>query len=430
MTAQYHYQSVSELLAWDANLLEHDAWEHNERMTIKALNRHGELETYNIVGSISSNPGMFALVRWANSSKHWTWFEAFTDFQALDAANKAKAWREASKAQQIVKPARRNREHEKCYITLHEEITVTCEDTGISYTVRLPIPTALNASLNLPVLHPLAFAENVQTIMQRYSKHGVRIETELEAQVLAGMLLTILRSKNLLICKDAPKANMFLQAATRETLGFAVRWFYGRPSVVNFPALALQLDDASRIREVMRDVPLSPQQKATQEAEVFILNYIKACKGESNKDEAAHIHIQPSKKEQKKVRVYTDLVVQQVKDSQKASKTGENLLAKLVSQHPGQHNLMFGQIKTTLKILAFASSKLREDIARKLRDTFPGNEAASELAVMFAAIKQDAIEDDLLSFTQTIKAEVQDFQATKGRMKFDFMSKIKGGNNA
>lgn len=401
---------------FDYDLLAHQSPDWTEIKAKSAAS--GLIESYRLAGSISQNPGFYAFFNYANSKRLWQYVEVFTSWQERQEQEKL---RKVEPTTPTVKHLRKNRQHERAYIVLHEEQTVTCEDTGISYTVRLPIPTAINDVLNLPVLHPLAFYENVRMLMQQYQRTGLRIEQELEAQVLSGMLLTVLRHRNLLICKDAPRANTFLRAATLNTLGYALRFFYQRTSTLGYPALAMHLEDSARIKDAFKHIELSDAEKATQEAELFILNYIKACKGESTADEAAHIQIKPSK--HAKVKVYSDTVVSQTKLAQAGEKQGLVFLAKLVSAYPGQHTLMFDRIKQTLKMLAFASEKVRKDIAARLRETFPSSSDAIELAAIFAAIKQDAIEDDLLSFTQTLKKEIEQHQDNKPK-KVDFMSRL------
>lgn len=362
-------------------------------------------------------PQYYPMLRYCNAHI-WDWYEIIPSAQKQVIAQHSDAGPEHRGDGMLeIKRRKRNRVHEKLYIYLHEEQTVTCEETGISFKCALPAP----ASLNLAYVHPLAHFQNVQDVMKAYKRSGIRLEQELEAQVLAGMLLTMLRNRNLLLCKDAPKANLFLSAASKDILAYAVRWFYSRTSTIGFPALSLYLEDTQRIAEVQQGIKhLSPQQIASQNAETFIIKYMQACRGESVLDEAAHIKLAPSK-EQRKVKIYTDNLVQQHKAAERKGKDGNALLGRLVSAYPGQYSLLFTSIKTNLKGLAFLSEKFRMQVASKLRDTFPANSDAIELAEIFAHVEQNAIEDDLESFTQSIKKDVTEFK----RMKVDFMSKIK-----
>jgi len=328
-----------------------------------------------------------------------------------------------------VKHRKRNREHEQAYIVLHEEATITCEETGISFVCRLPVPATSQAAkaINLSILHPLAFFDNVQAVLRQYYKTGIRLERELEPQVLAGMLLTIWKHKNLLICKDYARANMFLSAATKQTLSFAVRYYHNLPSTLMMPAISLYLDDSAVIKSVLRNVPLSSLQKAQQEAELFILNYIKACRGESQTDEVGHI--KPAK-QSAKVKLYSDPSLQQHKLVKSKATQAIELLDTITKAQADKsaHSLLFVIIRQNIKMLTYLSDKAKADLAHKIVTTFPNNNDALTLSRIFADIVTDKIEDDLLSFTQELTRNKQEWQH-QNKIKVDFMSKITKPNN-
>lgn len=305
---------------------------------------------------------------------------------------------------------KRNREHEHCYIVLHEENTVTCEETGISFTCRLPIPAQSQAApaANLSTLHPLSSFIVVEDVIRRYYKTGIRLEAELDSQVLAGMLITILKHKGLLFCKDYVKANLYLQAATPATLSYAVRYFHNLPSTLGMVGLALNLEDRQVIRNILKRSGLSEQQQAQQQAEVQLLNYMKAVKGESYTDDPAIA--QPKPKDKAKVRLYSDPVVSQSKNVKAKMQQASLLLSKLdKSAHP----MLFELLRTSIKNLVFLSDKVKQDVAQRLVTAFPGNDQAFELSRIFADIATDKLEDDLLTFTQQIEHDKQPAKKTK-----------------
>lgn len=350
----------------------------------------------------------------------WDWMCIYNNVQ-LDSKAYTATELEATKN---IKRKKKNREHEQAYITLHEQTTVTCEETGITYNVNLPIPQVAQAykAANLSTLHPLAFFKNVEDVIRQYYKTGIRLESELDAQVLAGMLLTILKQKNLVICKDYPKANIFLQNATKGTLAYAVRYFHNLPSSLHLPALSLYLDDSVFINIILDSAPLSAMQKKQQQAEFMILNYIKACKGESTIDETAHIRIETKKDKKSKVRIYYDPAVKAHKQVKDDTRVALDLLDKIQKEAP-HHNVLFSLIKGQIKMLAFMSDKARGEIAHRIITSFPNNNNALVLSQIFSETDTKDIENDLFSFTETIEKDLETYQKQK-KVKVDFLSKL------
>lgn len=439
-TAKMGFQAIRNNLEglgmFDPGLFDYDALagEASGKIVIKALSKNNGIETYTLWGELKDNPGFVAASKILMQKGAWVWMEKVQDStmppKQYDLSPAGAKHYNGNECPVAIKRFRHDRQHRSVNIKLCEYTTVTCEETGISELVRLPIPSALNESLNLPTQNPLAFPENVRTLLRHYNKSGIRIEQELQPQVLAGVLLTVLRSKGLLICHDAPKANAFLRCAKPETLGHAIRYFWYSSSGVGMPGLSVNLEDQKRVSSVLAGVDMSEDERREQLADYFILNYLRACRGESTANDPSHIVFTPSRKNQTKtVRVYTDPVQAQAKKAQLDAGLGKNLVTALRSQFPGQHTLLLQNVENTLKILAMASQKLRYDIAAKLRSVFPENENAAKLASIFQSVKSDAIEDDLFSFSQSLKTEIKEFQdSPKGTVrqtvKFDFMSKL------
>lgn len=438
--------SLEQVLEYDPNLLEYDAWPNGQdtdyTITIARCKDSGIVETYAIAGTMAENPGFMAFCQGAmhgihaNRPKTWDWFEAISHYQNDEANSKlAKAKREHAQSK-LPAPKRipRNTEHEQAGILIHEECIVTCEETGISFPVRLPMPLRTYRALNLPTVHPLSFPDNVRSLMYHYSKAGIPIERELERQVLAGIFLSVLRSKGLLVCRDAQKANAFLQAASLNTLGYAIRWFYYKTSVQGFVGLSMDMADSSRLQERLAYSGIPESQWAEKLAETFIWNYIKACSGESLAEEQAHITLQPSRKDTKgKFKVYTDSAVQQDKQAKRAAAEATNALNALVSRYPSEHGLLFKQVRDILKMLIMSNPQVRFKLADRLIGILPQDEDAKVIAHVLRTVKQDAAEDELMSFSQQIAQELEIKQAASiqnetnspaklVRPKVDFMS--------
>lgn len=321
---------------------------------------------------------------------------------------------------------RNNTQHKEAGLTLYTDVSVTCEETGITHKVNLPVP----GNFNYPVMSPLASYQTVQDVLRSYSEKGWQIEKVLEPQMLAGMLITILRHKQLLIhCKDPAKANAYLRAARQETLAWAIRWFNARNSVLGMPKLSLEIADNLTLYSQLDYRDIMESEKRTYLAENTIIQYLKACRGDSGTEDTSiqrAIDAKAKAKVKGKVKVYTDNVVKEVKQVEKGEKEAKVLLAKLISEYPGQHSIFFNSVKANIGILAFMSDDKRTSFAARIKETLIGNPTAQELANIFAHTSTDAIEDDLLSFTHQFEKERDDYIASKGtKTKVDFLSKLK-----
>lgn len=347
-------------------------------------------------------------------------------------------------ATQNIQIVRRNTVHKQASIKLEKEQLVICPITGISYICQLPAP----ARLQLSIQSPLASYDAVRTLIQSYYKTGVKMESELEPQVLAGMLLTILRYKRLLpdaAIKDTKKANLFLQQATPHVLSYAVRYFYSLASTIGKPCLSLTLEDDTCLRSYGLFQP--NKDGYSKESEIFILNYIRACKGETVKERyilpaSTSVKILPANltgvigkgfsnksvgigSEKVKAKIYTDKVKQQVIQAKDASTEGIQLLGKLPML--AGNGLFAQQLKGQILMIQFLSLDARQQVRQRIIANWPSNQDAHRLADLFHTLDTKAVEDDLLSFTQTVAAEQATWQEQKkGLVNFAAMLVNKG----
>lgn len=308
----------------------------------------------------------------------------------------------------------RNRDHERAYIHLADDTTCTCTETGISFKVTLAAPLRLN----LEVLHPLAFNNNVESLILSYRKSGIHLEKELERQVLAGMLITTLRHKGLLACTDYPAANLCLQRAKGETLSHVLRFIAGSKSTKGMPSLRL-------IPEAIYDtayIPMGMTQAACidDRVEIMLQNYVKLCKGEGE-GETRHTSIWQKPKDTGKVRIYGGNLSIESRQADAAAKHADILLDKLNNEiHITQ--TVKDHIERQIDAFAFLGTDKREKIAREIIHMFPTSKTAKELAALFARTKTETIELGLESFTQSLESELGEFKEVK--RKFNLLSKV------
>lgn len=379
---------------------------------IKARNKAGQLESYSFNKAISHD--MASIL--STAIEHvWDWYTIYNTCPI----NASLFTKKQTLALQDIQRVKKNKTNERAYILLHEEQVVICNQTGISYAVRLPVPS----KLLLDTIHPLAIYGNVETVIQSYFKSGIKLETELQPQVLAGMLITTLRHKDMLVCKDIKKGNLFLQQATGATLSYALRYFYNLPSGQYKPRLSLNLEDSNEVLENMWKVPLTELQKQSQEAEIFILNFIRACKGESVQDRNI---IPASDRVSGNTKVHAKVYTDTVRQSGKMVKVLKQDAVSLLKQLPVdgmEVSLTVSWLSGQLSMLAFLSDKARKETAAKILGTWQSNEVAMKLAQLVQGATTKAIEDDLLSFSQQIEQDLNRHKAQKQQF-VDFASLI------
>lgn len=130
----------------------------------------------------------------------------------------------------------------------------TCPATGIVFTVGMP-----DMGFAMPMPHPLSILENVEKMVR-----SNRPLESLPLVVLAGGLMTLLKSKGLLNWKNASWANAILERAGKETLCASLRFWTGRNRVRGIAAVWL---DQSNLDQSFK-------------AKTALLNLMERTKGE------------------------------------------------------------------------------------------------------------------------------------------------------
>ena len=338
-------------------------------------------------------------------------------------AKETKQIRQAKQTKQITTiRSKSNREHEACFIRLHEQVTVTCVETGISFSCQLPLPE----KLNLEVLHPLSFFSNVQSVIRSYSNKGIFLESELSNQVLSGMLLTILRHKKLLVCHDYVKANLCLQRVKLETLSKALRFFSSLPSTLDMPQLHL-------VPEAMYDfhsvpISLSKEQIIADRTELMILNFIKVCKGEVEGENRIAGTILKTRKEKAgaKVRLYGGNADIEHRQALSREKLAQKLLEKLMHLHPVPFvsQAFYSLLEARIEAFIYLGTEKRTETANQILERFNGSEhikIAKELAALFATTKTETLENSLFTFSQELEQDLGQWKGQK--RKFNLFAK-------
>jgi hypothetical protein len=324
-------------------------------------------------------------------------------------------------AQSVSYYVKANNEHKACFIHLYEHTTVTCSETGISFSCQLPIP----GKLNLEVIHPLSFYSNVRDVIRTYSNQGIFLESELSAQVLSGMLLTILKHKKLLICHDYVQANLCLQHAKIQTLSSAVRYFNGISSSLSMPQLHL-------IPEAIYDffhapISLTKEQIIADRVEVMIQNFIKVCKGESEGETRIAGTILKTKQEKigAKVKIYGGNIDIEHRQALGREKLGKQILAKLQTLFPVPtfSQAFYDMLYSKLDAFMFLGTEKRVEISKQIVEKFGEHKLGRQLAELFATTKTETMELGLTTFSQELEQNLGEWKGQKRRFNL-FASKV------
>lgn len=325
-----------------------------------------------------------------------------------------------------------NRQHERAFIWLSDQTTVTCERTGISYSCALPAP----AELNLETIHPFAFYQNVLDVVKQYGKQGLVLEEQLSSQVLAGMLLTALAHHGLLVCRDYVRANLIIAQASKATLGFIVRNLTRLTSGERLPALALHLEDMDFIDQLMARAPLTDLQKIGQQAEVLLKNYIAAVQGESGAIDQGHANATRKaneKKAQITVRVYSDPIKNALSKTDSAEAQAVVLLDRLEQRAKremleGYSSAVWSLFRSNTKLLTFLSEKAKQQMIVKIQEIFgTADKQAQNLIALYKGVDTSALEEDLLGWQSELEEEKTKWQA-QNKVKVDFLSMLTKAN--
>ena len=267
---------------------------------------------------------------------------------------------------------------------------VTCIETGITYQIE-----AIAASLHgLPVVHPLAFPENVHAVIEKFRKEG-KLLYKLDARYLAGMSLTLLRSLDLMQCKNPIEANKFLSTASPESLTGFINWLFSLRSVHGFPQISLLSTHINHNAFAL--------DQSKSQAECLIESFMRSCPVEKTG------FLAPSKitpdEHGKRIKVFTDKVRQQAREVKEVKSESKELLeALMVANADPSLAAYFQNLKTALASITFLNEDNKRKLAVDLLHRFPQSKVAEQLAYILRNTKTDALAEDMLGFS-SIKSQ-------------------------
>lgn len=354
---------------------------------IRGLNKATqELDTFTFPNRI---PEAFPLTN--KITNEWEWYAIFTD---TELHSKCYTALESAAASHIM-PVQRKAI--AASLALQLDAVVQCPQTGISYTVALPTPSTAPFSM----LHPLAIYANVKQLAQSYIKTGVKMETQLSAQVMAGMLITTLAEKGLCYCKEPIRANAFLASVDAVTLSYALRAFMSMTTTVHMPKLSLTLDTGTN---------------ESMQADKVLINYLRACRGETVNDAPAYIVASTTAKTKTTVRIYTDKVRQEFKTVRSATTNALALITKLeaMPSNKAVSTSYWTALRLDAKMLTYLSPKAKTAVIARIHANIAGSLESSELAKLFETTTSNNIQADL----GTISMELQDTTPTTSKVSF------------
>lgn len=125
----------------------------------------------------------------------------------------------------------------KTSIELTSAALCVCHETGIKFAIALDVPV----KFHFEMMHPLAMHTNVVALIKRYNDVGLKLES-LEPQILAGMLITLLKHHRLY---DSNKIEVrtvnekLVQECETTLLARLVAEFYKLKSSVTLPKFDL-----------------------------------------------------------------------------------------------------------------------------------------------------------------------------------------------
>lgn len=297
----------------------------------------------------------------------------------------------------IARIVRKNRQHERAHIILDRETTTTCTETGISYTVRLPTLYGTH----LTTLHPLARIENCLELIRQCAMHGVYLNARYERQVLAGMLITILRNRGLLRCKDNIAGNLFLQRARGNILSLALNFLSELTSWRGFPSFSLLDVQRQELDLKLRNGGTDNPNAAKSLVELQILNWIRDCEAVQESVKKAD---EVQKRKAKSIRVYTDPIKREEKtnkDMQSVIRTHFLALEKL----PNANVTTLTKLRFNIKTAEFVKTEQRTKIATWIRETWKDNADANAIAIAISGIENKATIEDLATLSDDLASD-------------------------
>jgi hypothetical protein len=279
-------------------------------------------------------------------------------------------------------------------LNLNTHGTCICEETGISYLVDLPCPF----ETILTLVHPLAYFHNVQEMIRKYQRHGIPI-TGLERQVLAGMLITILKHKDWITCKDAISANKRLQQVNKRTLGYAIWYFYKSQERFNLPKFNI-LDTGN------------PTQQ--------LIQFLQICRGEDDTVEV--FHMKENVKNKIKAKLYTNIEDKEAAQLRDDIKSCNNIIDRLHKAKPDVSMSMLELINQRIKRLGVLSDAEKTNLSNSIYEVFGETDNTKAIALIIRSVNTDTIQKSLLTFSMELESDIQDWQANKA----DMLAQLKG----
>lgn len=255
-----------------------------------------------------------------------------------------------------------------CASILRDASLCICHSTGIRFAVALQTPKQLHFAVN----HPLASIENCRTLIKSYTDKGISLD-RLNGEILAGILITLLRSHKLLAVRElgAVELNAKLQKdCSKHLLETTIHFLYNLTSSITLPKFALTGDFRFDWQ---------------------LLNYIRILKGEDPSVGARKTIEEPTVKA---------TFVNPAKVSQASQKQALYLLDGLISAEPS-HKLFLMRFKSYVKNWGTQSKSKHNELKESLEDTLPLSKEVEKLLDCLDNIQLANLDDeDLLTLSQ------------------------------
>lgn len=274
-----------------------------------------------------------------------------------------------------------------------------CTETGISFAVSLPSP--LHTTMTL--LHPFAFYANVQTFIKDYQRKGIPING-LDNQVIAGMLITVLKHKGFGIARDYVKANLRLREINKRTLTWCLAFFRRCEGRYNQPQMNLEAQG----------------NPTTQ-----LLQFVQILKGEDDTVQA--LHIIEDKQKRVKAKVY------QTKEDEEAAKLKNdihvllNFLERIQKSNPvwSLNDTLFTSFEQRIRKLAIYNDNAKEQLIADIMGSFGENENTKGMEVIIRANDMTELQKGIFSFSMELERDLEEFKGkqvgdSKKPIKIDF----------
>lgn len=125
----------------------------------------------------------------------------------------------------------------KIKIDLGNAAVCICHETGIKFAINLAVPV----KFHFEMLHPLAMLANTRALIAKYNSIGIKLQN-LEPQILAGMLITLLKNhklydSNKLMAKVVNEK--LVSECSKDLLTLLIQEFYKLKSSIGLPKFDL-----------------------------------------------------------------------------------------------------------------------------------------------------------------------------------------------